>query len=128
MYEDKNYLEKIIKSNLIYKNFYVSEIINFTVVFNKKYIFCKYYLINDDDLKRHSNFIALNIAEKTYTYLNLTELKQQLYNEKNTNCANEYEILLKKLFNKNKVYLDEKNIPILIKNLYIYNVLKFIFI
>ena len=130
MDEDIDYIEKIIvKNNFNYKkNNQVITINDFTVVFNLRHTFCKYFLISDDDLKRHSNFIALNIAEKTYTYLNLTELKQQLYNEKNTNCANEYEILLKKLFNKNKVYLDEKNIPILIKNLYIYNVLKFIFI
>ena len=129
MYEDKNYLEKIIKSNLIYKNFYVSEISNFTVVFNKKYIFCKYYLINDDDLKRHSNFIIVNIVDKTYTQVNLTQLKEELYIEKNTNCVNEYEILLKKIFNRNyKVNPDEKNIPLLIKNFYIYRFLNFLFI
>ena len=129
MYEDKNYLEKIIKSNLIYKNFYVSEISNFTVVFNKKHIFCKYYLINDDDLKRHSNFIIVNIVDKTYTQVNLTQLKEELYIEKNTNCVNEYEILLKKIFNRNyKVNPDEKNIPLLIKNFYIYRFLDFLFI
>jgi hypothetical protein len=129
-YEDIDYLEKIIvKNNLNYKkNNQVIQINDFTVVFNSRHVFCKYFLINDDDLKRHSNFITLNITEKTYTHLNLTELKQLIYSEKNTNCANEYEILLKKLFNKNKVYLDEKNIPILIKNLYIYNLLKYIFI
>jgi hypothetical protein len=130
MNEDIDYMEKIIvKNNLNYKtNNQVIKINDFSVVFNLRHAFCKYFLISDDDLKRHSNFIALNIVEKNYTYLNLTELKQHLYNEKNTNCTNEYEILLKKLFNKNKAYLDEKNIPILIKNLYIYNVLKFIFI
>ena len=130
MNEDIDYIEKIIvKNNLNYKkNNQVFKINDFSVVFNLRHTFCKYFLISDDDLKRHSNFIALNIVEKNYTYLNLTELKQHLYNEKNTNCTNEYEILLKKLFNKNKAYLDEKNIPILIKNLYIYNVLKFIFI
>jgi hypothetical protein len=128
--EDIDYLEKIIvKNNLNYKKTnQVIEINDFTVVFNLRHVFCKYFLINDDDLKRHSNFITLNITEKTYMHLNLTELKQLLYSEKNTNCANEYEFLLKKLFNKNKVYLDEKNIPILIKNLYIYNLLKYIFI
>ena len=129
-YEDKDYIEKIIvKNNLNYKkNNQVIHINDFKVAFNSRYPFCKFFLISDDDLKRHTNFIVLNIAEKTYTYLNFTELKQHLHNEKNTNCTNEYEILLKKLFNKNKVYLDEKNIPILIKNLYIYNLVKFIFI
>jgi hypothetical protein len=128
--EDIDYLEKIIvKNNLNYKkNNQVIDINDFSVVFNSRYTFCKYFLISDDDLKRHSNFITLNIAEKTYTHLNLTELKQLIYSEKNTNCANEYEILIKKLFNKSKVYLDEKNIPLLIKNLYIYNFLKYIFI
>jgi hypothetical protein len=130
LYEDIDYLEKIIvKNNINYKkNNQVIEINDFSVVFNSRHTFCKYFLISDDDLKRHSNFIILNIAEKTNTHLNLTELKQFIYIEKNTNCANEYEILLKKLFNKNKVYLDEKNIPLLIKNLYIYNFLKYIFI
>jgi hypothetical protein len=128
--EDIDYLEKIIvKNNLNYKkNNQVIEINDFTVVFNLRHVFCKYFLINDDDLERYSNFITLDITEKTYTHLNFTELKQLIYSEKNTNCANEYEILLKKLFNKNKVYLDEKNIPLLIKNLYIYDFLKYIFI
>jgi len=129
IFEDHDYLKNIFKNNLIYKNYHPVEINDFTVVFNKKYPFCKYFLINDGDLKRYSNFIILNIVDKTYARVNLTQLKKELYIEKNKSCINEYEILLKNIFYKNsKTYLDEKNIPLLIKNLYIYNFLKLLLI
>jgi hypothetical protein len=129
MQEDRDYLNQIVtKNNLNYKkNNQFIDIDDFTVVFNSKLAFCKYYLIRDDDLKRHSNFIILNVAEETYARLNLSQFKEAIYNEKNKNCTNEFDFLIKKLFTKNKKYLDEKNIPLLIKNLYIYNLVKYIF-
>lgn len=129
MQEDRDYLNQIVtKNNLNYKviNQFI-DIDDFTVLINSKLLLCKYYLISDDVLKKHSNFIILNAAEQTYTRLNLNQLKEAFYNEKNKNCINEFELLIKKLFGKNKKYLDEKNIPLLIKNLYIYNLIKYIF-